>query len=61
MTTSATMRAVCFDVGGTLIEPWPSVGHVYAEVAVQFGITDIAPDALNMQFAAAWKARCGFD
>ncbi len=61
MTTATTMRAVCFDVGGTLIEPWPSVGHVYAEVAVQFGITDIAPDALNMQFAAAWKARRGFD
>ena len=61
MTASADLRAVSFDVGGTLIEPWPSVGHVYAEVAEQFGITGIAPEALNRQFAAAWKARRHFD
>ena len=24
------IKAVTFDVGGTLIRPWPSVGHVYA-------------------------------
>ena len=55
------IRAVTFDVGGTLIEPWPSVGHVYAEVAARFGIAGVAPEALNRQFAAAWKNRRDFD
>ena len=55
------IRAVSFDVGGTLIEPWPSVGHVYASVAAKFGIENIAPEALNRQFAAAWRARRHFD
>jgi len=32
------IRAISFDVGGTLIRPWPSVGHVYAEVAAQQGV-----------------------
>ena len=61
MTTLAAIRAVSFDVGGTLIEPWPSVGHVYAGVAEQFGITGVAPEQLNRQFAVAWKARREFD
>ncbi len=61
MSAGSDIRAVSFDVGGTLIEPWPSVGHVYAEVAVEFGITGIEPEALNRQFAAAWKARRSFD
>src|SRR6185295_13089991 len=51
------IRAVTFDVGGTLIEPWPSVGHVYAEVATKFGM-DVDPAALNRSFAAAWTAGC---
>jgi putative hydrolase of the HAD superfamily len=55
------IRAVTFDVGGTLIEPWPSVGHVYAEVAERFGIKDVAPEALNRAFASAWRARRNFD
>jgi len=53
--------AVSFDVGGTLIEPWPSVGHVYAEVAAGFGLADLEPDALNRGFASAWKSRRGHD
>lgn len=61
MTKPAVIRAVSFDVGGTLIEPWPSVGHVYAGVAEQFGITGVPPEQLNRQFAAAWKARRDFD
>ena len=61
MSADSDIRAVSFDVGGTLIEPWPSVGHVYAEIAEQFGITGIAPEALNRQFADAWKARRSFD
>lgn len=46
--------AVTFDVGGTLVEPWPSVGHVYAEVAARNGLKKISVKLLNRQFAKAW-------
>ena len=55
------ISAITFDIGGTLIEPWPSVGHVYAEVAARFGVDDIAPETLTQNFIRAWKARAGFD
>jgi putative hydrolase of the HAD superfamily len=55
------LRAITFDVGGTLIEPWPSVGHIYAEVAARFGINPPAPETLTRQFVKAWKARPNFD
>jgi dihydrofolate synthase/folylpolyglutamate synthase len=51
--------AVTFDVGGTLIEPWPSVGSVYAEVAAQHGVK-VAAEALDRQFAMAWTAKGDF-
>lgn len=50
-----------FDVGGTLIEPWPSVGHVYAEVAAANGVLGCEPATLNRRFAAAWRRRVDFD
>jgi putative hydrolase of the HAD superfamily len=53
------IRAITFDAGGTLIEPWPSVGAVYAEVAAEFGF-DCPPARLNEQFAGAWKSRADF-
>lgn len=49
------IRAITFDVGGTLIEPWPSVGHVYADVAAEQGIRSLAPEILQKRFVAAWK------
>jgi len=55
------VRAITFDVGGTLIEPWPSVGHVYAEVAAKFGVRAIAPELLTGNFVRAWKAQPQFD
>jgi len=55
------IRAITFDVGGTLIEPWPSVGHVYAEVAGRFGVGGVAPETLTEEFIRAWKARTSFD
>lgn len=61
MERSRTIRAISFDVGGTLLEPWPSVGHVYAEVAGRFGIRGVAPETLNAAFGVAWKARVDFD
>jgi len=48
------IRAVTFDVGGTLIEPWPSVGYVYAEVAAQHGVSGLNPSALSHRFRDAW-------
>jgi putative hydrolase of the HAD superfamily len=55
------IRAVTFDVGGTLIEVWPSVGHVYAEVAARHGVNGLSPQLLNRRFAAAWRAAENFN
>jgi putative hydrolase of the HAD superfamily len=49
------LRAVTFDVGGTLIEPWPSVGHIYATVAARHGCRRLSPTLLNRRFARAWR------
>lgn len=48
------VQAVTFDVGGTLIDPHPSVGHVYAEIASLHG-TEIDPALLDRRFRAAWQ------
>jgi len=56
---NAEIQAVTFDVGGTLIEPWPSVGHVYAEVAENYGHR-FDPEELNKRFRAAWKTKQNF-
>jgi putative hydrolase of the HAD superfamily len=53
----AGIRAVTFDVGGTLITPWPSVGAVYAETAARLGYGSFAPELLDQRFRAAWT-RC---
>jgi len=55
----AAIRAVTFDIGGTLIEPWPSVGDVYATVAARHGVK-VSAKILNERFAAAWKAKKNF-
>lgn len=54
------IQAVTLDVGGTLIQPWPSVGQLYAEVAERFGVRADA-ERLDRQFTAAWRAKRGFD
>jgi len=56
---NSKIQAISFDVGGTLIEPWPSVGHVYGKVAARHG-DKASPDLLNRNFAAAWKAKQDF-
>lgn len=49
------LRAVFFDVGGTLIQPWPSVGAVYAAVAARHGwVVDMA--AIQNAFNQAWRS-----
>lgn len=54
MPNAQKIEAVTFDVGGTLIKPWPSVGQVYAEVAAKHGNHGISPTLLDERFAAAW-------
>jgi putative hydrolase of the HAD superfamily len=54
------IQAVTFDVGGTLIEPWPTVGHVYAEVAARHRLKNFSPEQLNARFKTAWRARQSF-
>lgn len=54
------IRAVSFDAGGTLFAPWPSVGHVYAEVAREHGSPRLDPGQLNQRFRAAWGQRGDF-
>src|SRR5437899_9689385 len=61
MIPHANIQAVTFDVGGTLIAPWPSVGDVYATVAAQHGFKNLPVEILGRQFAAAWRASKGFD
>jgi putative hydrolase of the HAD superfamily len=58
--TTVKIKAVTFDVGGTLIEPWPTVGHVYAEVAARHGLKRFSADQLNARFKQAWRSRKTF-
>ena len=60
MNLACPIRAVTFDVGGTLIQPWPSVGQVYAEVAGLHGYQALDAEQLNRRFAAAWRQRSKF-
>jgi putative hydrolase of the HAD superfamily len=57
----ANTKAITFDAAGTLLEPWPSVGAVYARVAEECGIGPVSADALDRQFARAWKQKQDFD
>ena len=61
MSEPRRIQAVTFDVGGTLIEPWPSVGQVYADVARSHGVKTISADELNVRFKTIWRASHGFD
>lgn len=55
------IRAVSLDAAGTLIEPHPSVGHVYAEVAADWGLGRWEPALLEARFRSAWGVRGDFD
>jgi putative hydrolase of the HAD superfamily len=48
-------RAIFFDVGGTLIRPYPSIGALYASVAGRHGIHRTA-DEMEDAFRQAWTA-----
>jgi putative hydrolase of the HAD superfamily len=51
----APVRAFFFDVGGTLIEPWPSVGAVYAAAAHRHGLTGTA-EQMERAFRESWAS-----
>lgn len=57
----AGIRAITFDVGGTLLEPWPSVGDIYQQVGADFGLAVHSAERLNRNFIAAWRAKRDFD
>jgi putative hydrolase of the HAD superfamily len=46
---------VFFDVGGTLLHPWPSVGEIYARIASRRGISRNAGE-LERSFRESWRA-----
>jgi len=53
-------KAVFFDVGGTLLRVYPSVGDVYAIHARDFGFTG-SPDDLNREFRQEWSKMGGME
>jgi putative hydrolase of the HAD superfamily len=54
------IRAITLDVGGTLIEPWPSVGAVYGGVARELGLGNFETERLTDQFICGWRERGEF-
>ncbi len=47
-------KVILFDVGGTLIHPYPSVGAVYSQAGKKFGI-EMSEDTASQSFFSAWK------
>ncbi len=60
MPRSNRIRAVTFDVGGTLIAPHPSVGEIYARVAARNGYPGLRSAELEKRFREAWRRNEGF-
>ena len=56
----SSFKAVFFDVGGTLIHVYPSVGDVYAQYAHDFSFSGSA-EALNEGFRKQWKKMGGIE
>lgn len=50
------IKAVTFDMGGTLVVPHPSVGEVYCRIARRHGVKGISPELLEQRFRQAWQA-----
>jgi putative hydrolase of the HAD superfamily len=53
-------QAVFFDAGGTLLKVHPSVGHVYAVHARDYGFQGTA-EALDLDFRRQWKEMGGIE
>ncbi|MGF1484671.1 MAG: HAD family hydrolase [Opitutales bacterium] len=50
------VRAVCFDVGNTLLEVHPSVGVIYAEILAELGYPAPLPALIDARFPQAFKS-----
>ncbi|MBI3448353.1 MAG: HAD-IA family hydrolase [Acidobacteria bacterium] len=50
------LRAVSFDLGGTLISAWPGVGAIYADVCRAHDVT-VSAEECHRGFEAAWARR----
>ncbi len=57
----AEIQAVTFDVGGTLIKPWPGVGEIYARVARDHRVQGVSAEALDQRFSAVWRNQSHFN
>lgn len=55
--SAVEVEAVTFDVGNTLITTWPSVGHVYAEIAARHGCVGVTAETFDERFRAVWPGR----
>ena len=51
-------KVIFFDAGGTLFQPYPSVGHVYAKVAAIHGV-QVDPEHVDKIFHEKWHERNG--
>ncbi len=60
MNHKRTYQTVLFDIGGTLIFPDPSVGHIYAREAKGFGIQLSVQEAQGSFFKAWAKVKNGW-
>ncbi|HTL46515.1 MAG TPA: HAD-IA family hydrolase [Verrucomicrobiae bacterium] len=49
-------EVICFDAGGTLFTPHPSVGEIYSEVALKYGCR-AEPLHIEEKFRALWHKR----
>ncbi len=56
----SSYKAVFFDVGGVLLKPHPSVGHIYAQYAQPYGFKGKAED-LDIEFRRQWDAMGGIE
>ena len=50
------IKAVLFDVGGTLLKVSPSVGTIYSDIAAQFGVS-VKSEELDRRFRVAWETQ----
>jgi putative hydrolase of the HAD superfamily len=57
----AEIQAVTFDVGGTLIKPWPGVGEIYARIARDYGANTVSAEVLDQRFSAEWRNQSHFN
>lgn len=55
------IEVVSLDAGGTLLQPSPSVGHIYHNVATSRNIKPPTPEILNQRFKQGWMEDNSFD